>query len=104
MPLTIGQKLDLCMRRKMHVTDIQDPMVRALWWKRWEWKNAEIADDCGSASDLADLRENALHEVGIARAARTKIIKGLWDTRVINRLVASYAPVSTPAREMEHSL
>jgi hypothetical protein len=101
MPLTTGQKLDLCMRRKMHVTDIQDPMVRALWWKRWEWKNAEIADDCGSASDLADLRVNAEVEVQYARIARTKIIKGLWDTRVINRLVASYAPPADAVRQME---
>jgi hypothetical protein len=98
MPLTTGQKLDLCMRRKMHVTDIQDPMVKALWWKRWERKNQSIIDECGRSPDYADLVAQSEREVEIARAARRKILVGLRSTSVLDRIAASYAPEAVAAR------
>src|SRR5688500_8236802 len=99
MPLTIGQKLDAYTLRRVHNTDILEPMARALWWKRWEWRNAAIIEDCGRDPDYADMRANAEHEVKIARAARAKIIRTLWTSRVLNRLVADYAdrtPTTSP--------
>ncbi len=101
MPLTIGQKLDTCVARRVHVSDIMDPMVRALWWKRWEWRNAEIIDDCDGAADYGHLIESAEREVEIARKARAKIIRNLWSTRCLDRLVSTYVPARALADAVE---
>jgi hypothetical protein len=98
MPLTTGQKLDLYAARRVHVTDIHEPLVRALWWKRWEAKNQSIIDECGRSPDYADLVAQSEREVETARAARRKILVGLRSTSVLDRIAASYAPEAVAAR------
>lgn len=95
--LTIGQKLDFIMARRVHVTDIEEPLVRALWWKRWEWRNAEIIRD-NAGPEFGDLIENAEAEVEYARKARAKIITHLWEQRKFDRLAAYYHHEAITAR------
>lgn len=80
--ITIGQKLAEYKARRRHVSDIKEPMVRALWWKHWEWKNAEIAHECGSNPEFGALRESSEVEIEYARKQRRKILVHLWAMRV----------------------
>lgn len=80
--LTIGQKLDLYVARRTHVSDIREPLVRALYWKRWEWKNADLMASCRRSPEYGDLLDACEREVEYARNARRKILSHMWAIRM----------------------
>lgn len=80
---TIGERLAVEKAKRTHVSDIKDPMVRALWWKHLEWRNADIASECRPfPSEYGTLLEAAEREVEYARAARRNILSHLWMLRI----------------------
>lgn len=80
---TIGDKLAVYKAKRTHVSDIKEPMVRALWWRCHEKANQQVADECRPfPSEYGALLEDAESEVKIARAARTNILMHRWALRL----------------------
>ncbi len=83
MGMTMGERLDLLMIQRVHVTEISDPMLRSLWWKRWEWENINVLVECRSMpSEYSHLMASAEDEIATAREARRKILTHRWAMRV----------------------
>jgi len=80
---TIGDKLAVYKAKRTHVSDIKEPMVKALWWRCWEKENAQLVKECSvSPSEYGTLLDAAEREVEYARAARRRILLHLWALRI----------------------
>lgn len=73
---TIGERLAIAKAKRLHVSDIKDPMVRLLWWHHWQWRHEEIfAEARKLQSEFGALMDAAEIEIEVARAERVKIIR-----------------------------
>lgn len=83
--MTIGDRLREAKARRLHVSDIREPLVKALWWKSRVWA---LEEACGPPSMDPDAREATdalLEEAEIADRAYQRIIRDLWLSRQLER-------------------
>ncbi len=74
--LSLGTRLANYRQRRVHVTDMAEPLVRALFWNREERRAREaLADAQSMPSEHGHAVEEAERDIAYARAARLRCLQ-----------------------------
>lgn len=93
--MTASTKLAaLTTRWGVHLTSskIDEPLVRALYWKRIAWDATQVMAGCGYGRDADHVTADyidATEDFAVARAKYRKIIQDEWHIRTMERFVPS---------------
>ncbi len=80
--MTLGDRLREYTARRVHVSDIKEPLVKAMWWRRYEKQQEAIVSDCRVApSEYGSEMELAEVEASHAHTRRAFILSNEWETR-----------------------
>lgn len=63
----------------------ENPLVRALAWKRLRWTAEATVEDCGRNVEFSHLRDAASDDEYRARDKHRHIIQSAWDSRRMER-------------------